>query len=699
MRILRALLAGIAGVLFCLALAAAWTGGLGAGWGPFRFSLGRPLLAVEQALALLLLREAATGCPRALDRLRLLLLYAALLGALVLDSRPAVVGDGQEYVAMAHNLAHGRPPSLSPEELDEAEKLLPPQVEGYRLVAHELRGQDGRQDFYHPWAYSLLAAPFLRVAEWLQLPVLSAFSALNALLLILALAVVARRSGPRTALVVLGGAVLWWVDKAHTEVMTVALLSVALALLPVRPALSLVLQGLVGLQNATLGIVLVASASWLLGRGRLRERSTRLGLVGGAVLVMVGPLYSLWHLGDLSPLSWTVLPHWPSLPELLAVLLDTNIGLVFAWPAWFVATAVATTFCLADASTRREHRDTILLVAGAVLVILFAATQPANLNHGGTRGVSRYALWLVPAAVPALARLERSRRWGRVALLALAGASLLTGLTDYHPRTEQRYVTPTPVAEWVWRRWPGVVNPLPEVFAERTAHFEGPGVVPTATPGCAKALLVGDGTPIGAWPLWCRPIPIPAACSTPGRYCYANRRSDGGTTFAPAPRQPAFDGRSPEAWAWGGQPSEALVRFLSELPWPSMRMADPRKKAALFAAKHGLGPARGQISEEVLLVWIERPRRGAWVSLHPGPDLEAILVDPQSATILGVTALDPTSPTTITIPYVSPLLLAVVPERMVPPGLEPTLPAAGSLAGLRGGSLAAATRARERAVL
>jgi hypothetical protein len=664
-------------VLLGLALTAAWTGSLGAAWGPLRFSLRRPLLAAEQALALLLLREALVRTPGRGVRARLTVLFAALLAALVLDSGPVVVGDGAEYLAMTRNLAHGRPPALTPEELAEAARPLPSQVDDFRFVTPELQGRGGRQGFYHSWAYSLLAAPLWRLAEALGLPLLLAFSATNALVVLFAFAVVTGRLGPRVALLVLGGAGLWWLDKPHTELVLLAVLCAALALLPTRPAPALLLEGLAGLQNPALAVALAASVLWLARQGRLREGRVRLGLAGAVGLLAAGPLYSLWLMGVPSPLSTTVVTHWPSLAEILAVLVDPNLGLAFAWPAWAAATTVAAALCLADAETRRRHRDAILLLGATALVLLLGVTQPANLNNGGTRSVSRYALWLVPVAIPVLGWYERRFRRAHGLLLALAGWSLWTGLGEYHPRRSERYVDPTPAAERLWRRWPGANNPLPEVFAERSAHYEGEGLVPTATPGCTKALLVGDGTPIGVWPLWCRPAPLPAACAAPGTFCYANRRPDGGYAFARAPRQPSFDGQRFQAWGWGGNPREELVRFLAGLPWSSIRPADPRLRDALFADSRHLGRVRGQISPDVLLVWMLRPRRGAWVSPLPGVGQTAVLIDPLVPEVLQVVPLDPVAPRPIAIPFNWPLLLAVVPDRLVPPGLRPPVDGTG----------------------
>ena len=666
-RFLEAMPAVIAGGL-ALCAALVWAlGSFQLSVGPIEISMMNPLRIASQGLAVFLAREAFADSVTLRSRLRFVGLLAALLLGLTAGSVPRVVGDGPEYIGMAWNLARGEPPSMTSQQLREVEEVLPYRAGGYGLEDPDLKATDGRQDFYHSWAYSLVAAPFVRLALWIGCPVPPAFTVLNCLLVLLAAFLVLPRLGPAATLMILGGPILWWVDKAHGEVFTVALSLVAIALLPTRPGLSLASQGLVGLQNPTLGVGFLSGSLWLLGRRRLGEAGVLVGLGIGLALLLVSPAYYLWRIGDPSPLMWTVLRHWPSWQELTAVLFDANLGLLFASPPLFAAVLLALVVGLRTRALS-GNLDTALLLAGTFVALLFALTQPANLNHGATRGVSRYALWLMPLAVPLLVLLHRSGRRSRFALASLAALSLILTLGDYQPFMSERSVKPTPIAQWLWRRWPAATNPLPEVFAERSAGFEGSGIVPAATPACEKALLLGDGTTKGLWPLWCRPVDVPDVCSVVGAFCYANKLPHG-RAFALAPRQPAFAEQRKLAWAWTGSPRDATVRLLAELPWPELRYADPRLTGLLFAARRGLGRVQARHSSDTLLVWIDRPREGAFLTLLPGQKRRAILIDVQEGTVLRDVAVNPGSSTTIAIPWISPLLLVVVPANRVPPDL------------------------------
>jgi hypothetical protein len=303
-------------------------------------------------------------------------------------------------------------------------------------------------------------------------------------------------------------------------------------------------------------------------------------------------------------------------------------------------------------------------------------TQPGNLNSGGTRSLSRYALWLVPPLVPLLAWLDRRSPRARAFMALMAAGSLATALGDYHPSLRERYVWPTALADWLWRAHPRATNPLPEVFAERTAHFEGPGVVPTATRGCEKALLVGDGTSPGAWPLWCRPQAVPEPCARPGAYCYAHPRA-GGADYVVAPRQPGFAGLEPESWFWTGTPEDRLVALLARLPWTTLWTEDPAGVNGVIAQRQRLGRVQGRMNNDVTVAWIERPRYPPSLTLHPRPAHHAVVIDPRKGATLLCVPLDPKAPTLVEIPYLSPLLLVVAPSSLLPPeglAVSATLP-------------------------
>ena len=476
-----------------------------------------------------------------------LILVASLLGltlSLVAQSTPRRVGDAGEYVAMSLNLARFSRPSLTAGELTQVRALFPDDAD-VRLEMPELRGPDGRQDFPHFWFYPLLAAPFVRSALVAGGHPMMGFTVLNIILLIGMSALLVRRVSPAVVLLVAAGPILWWVDKAHTEVFTFSLITIALLLLSSSPWWSIVAFGTAATQNPPIaGAMVIAIAFALYTRG-WRDPRVWIASMGGLILAAIHPLYYHSRLGVWSGHYQVVDPHWPSIRELTTVAFDLNLGIFVHDPILLVAIVIV----LVEVVTRPGRRvldieaGTVTAVAALLLV---SVTQAANLNSGGTPGPSRYGLWLVPFAVPICAGVPAGARWLRV----LAAASVVWCAWAFAPWLPDQYLRPTTLAAAIWRLGPSLDNPVAEVFAERVAGHE-PALPPMATAGCEKVLLVGDGT--GAeWPKRCTSVPVPDFCQEKGALCYANRR-DRSYRFVPAPSPPAWRlglGRGASAGPW-----------------------------------------------------------------------------------------------------------------------------------------------------
>jgi hypothetical protein len=627
--------------------------------GPVAISLQSPLRTIALGIGLLMLRDALRVAPTRVPWPRGVLLAAALAAVLVFDSRPRVVGDGLEYVAMTSNLSRGRPPALLPEERAAVESTFAPAPGALGVASELLTGPDGRQDFHHFWLYSLLVAPFFAAVAAAGGPPLAGFAAANLLLLVLAAAVVHRRAGPGAVLVLFAGPLLWWVDKPHPEVFFVTVLAAALALAPVRPEWALPLAALAAAQNPVFLPVLAVGSLWacLLHRGRPR---LWVSLLAAWALAALRPLYYLLHLGRPEPLRETVLPHIPGVAEAWAVLGDPNLGLFTGWPAMGVLALLGA--AMAATRLRRPSPATadVLALASALLALLVLFTQPGNINHGGTRGMSRYALWLVPFAVPVVVALgARTGALARVGLAGLGVLSLFSLIPEYLPARPERYLEPTPFARWIWTRHPGLDRPLPEVFAERAWGYPPLGSVPASTPGCEKALVRGDGTPVGKWPLACAPAEKPEACRAPGTLCYA----DGGPPdygFVRAPAQPTFRDEGLQRWYWTGAPAVALADELRALPWRDLGLVDPKDESDIIADRHGAGRLQLRTAAGAYLVWLDGARQGdAWLAPRALRPATAILVDPLTGEDLGRTELDPEHVRRIALPPRAPLLLVV----------------------------------------
>jgi hypothetical protein len=212
----------------------------------------------------------------------------------------------------------------------------------------------------------------------------------------------------------------------------------------------------------------------------------------------------------------------PTLCEVGAVIWDPNIGLLPGFPAWTVVLLGIAGALIARARQRLKAPGIwVALLTSGIFLLSFA--QITNVNHGGTPGMSRYTVWLIPLAIPLLqeadaAFSQKLRLW----LAPVAMASLIWSLFVFHPEQPDNYSQPTKLAAFLWKHHPSLNNPLPEIFFERVSHIDPP-VFPIATATCSKVLLVE-----GLWPTRCQPEgAVPFDCMDPGALCYANRTAHG----------------------------------------------------------------------------------------------------------------------------------------------------------------------------
>lgn len=542
---LRNILRAVAILLGLLAVVAWLAGGVHLGLGPFGFSASSAARVALEAAVVWLVAELTAPLPT-----RVLLATIAVLLSGIADATPQRIGDGAEYVGMALNMSWGGAPALLPHERDAVTKEMRA-LQGFEDAALDtpLIGRDGRQDVYHFWLYPLVVAPFAALARIFDVHVNHAFTAVNLFLIGALIWWLQRRGHVEAAALLTIGPILWWIDKAHTEVFIFVLLAFAALLVDLWPAASLMAAGLAAAQNPGAVVVLaVCLVSTMLRTGG------RAGFAAFAALAIaaVAPVYYHWHLGVWSPLSTTLGWTVPSVRALLTPLFDPNLGLIVYAPVLALLACVGAT-----AHTRRS----LLFFAATTAGLLVVFAESGNVNHGGTPGVSRYALWLLAIASPLIVSgVDRLRADRPAVWRAAAVVSVLLAVSLFRPAWADRAGSaPNRLAAALWTEWPAVDNPLPEIFAERMTGIDGSPAVPIATGGCEKILTRGDGN--DAWfPVPCQPRPAPPACVAAGQLCYVN---DG--RYARAPRQATFTFEASPHHAWTWRNSTRLDPLLRQL--------------------------------------------------------------------------------------------------------------------------------------
>lgn len=562
--------------------------------------------------------------------------YVLLLVALAALSTPRRVGDGLEYAAVALNLAAGRPPSLGPDD----KNAIAPSLAEWRdappvtaLNWPELVGRDGRQDVPHAWVYPAVVAPALWITDALGVHANHAFTLVNVLSLLLAWHAVRRTASLATTALICSSPIVWWVDKAHSEAFVFGLLAAALSLAREGRLLALLPAGLCAAQNPAL-LAAHALAVGELGRAKpFRGWSARWWLATASSLFPVASVmaYNWSRHGTVSPLALWTSPHLPSLGEWLAPLLDLNIGVVASAPMLCLGLAMVVALG-ANAKRGDVPWTSLALLTVSATAILTAASQSTNVNHGATPSMSRYGLWLIPLVLPLLLWADRglhldqhSPRARRRRAVAAWGCALSAGVAvaAFRPSLPEVYRYPTAAASAAWARWPSVVNPAPEIFAERLSHRE-PAVLPVATPGCEKVLLYE-----GTWPVPCLPSgEEPPSCRAPGRLCYANRAdgdaqatfvSLGAATFPFDVAEPRWSARDPFL--------PALARLLEEHDATRLERVTPSAAGSMVRAIDGAAWSWALQRDDRVIVVVGQPREGASLTLRTPSGMTGALTD------------------------------------------------------------------------
>ncbi|MDQ3411243.1 MAG: hypothetical protein M3509_03915, partial [Chloroflexota bacterium] len=139
------------------------------------------------------------------------------------------------------------------------------------------------------------------------------------------------------------------------------------------------------------------------------------------------------------------------------------------------------------------------LLIGAWFLFVFA--QTSNLNSGGTVHISRYALWLMPLALPLVAATAGWLHPRVPALLPVAGLFAVIAYGAYFlPSRAEQYMTYSPQAAFIMSRAPELYRPVPEIFYERHHHTDG-GVLGSVASSDCRVILLHAAAPDIACPL------------------------------------------------------------------------------------------------------------------------------------------------------------------------------------------------------
>ncbi len=566
------------------------------------------------------------------DRTRhfLSLCFLVFLIALVAGSWSRSTGDGGEYLATALNLADVGTPWFTDADIERtrAETMRVAQLEEWDLVSSMKTSRFGTKDFVHFWFYPAIAEPFVALARAFGVSPIYGFAAINVALLVGAFWLALPRLGPWLTWMLFASPVLWWVDKAHTEIFTFSLLTIAVLLVEEATVWALVAAGAAATQNPPILVMVpfVAVALGPKGAEQLRRPGVWMGLVGGLILGGISVIYNEVRHGTPSLLLSATLHTLPSLRAMMVVPFDTNLGLLAAFPAFFAMLVVALAALVR--TPKRLLTPSMVLVLLTLPVFLTSFAQTGNMHHGATPGMSRYALWLVPLGIPLLREFrEVAGRRLQLLVAAFALPSALISTFVFHPQHPDNYREPTWLANWMWTRHPARTNPMPEIFVD-VLDPTGREQLPLAAPGCAKMLLIGRGDDQGMWPIPCYPAEIPPHCRQPNALCYANL-ARGKYQFVPTEdiQQSRFKYDPTRAWRKSAEP--VVRKIMDDLSWPTLRTGT-RDGSVVLRQVSGIDWVNTLAAHDRVLVAMVGTRDGARLAFRLPTRMSGMFIDPES---------------------------------------------------------------------
>lgn len=363
-------------------------------------------------------------------------------------------------------------------------------------------------DFNHFWFYSLLSylASVPLKAFGIDLDAHNSFLLLHYLLLVTLISVfyyLYKWKGVVAAVIlVFTSPLIWYLNKVHTELFTVVLTLMAVALIQKKQYLwGAFLLGLVSTQNISFALVAFIPFFYrvaIFWRAKFSITEMLLAL-GTAIIVLAHPAYYFFRYDVPTPqLLAGGASFGNNFGDFYIWLLDPNVGLLPYWPFGLIIIALSFLCFMSHRrmALRQEDYFFVFFIIFFLFINFYAQSSTENLNSGATRGPARYALWYLPLFLPLLLLIFRAITHRKIAVFVFVLTAGILGIVNYYlhnPAKGEQFHTPSFLSVFIQKNLSFIYSPPAEIFAERYSGVGEAvhGFKPRAIlgPDCKKLLI------------------------------------------------------------------------------------------------------------------------------------------------------------------------------------------------------------------
>jgi hypothetical protein len=449
-----------------------------------------------------------------------------VLGLATFPARPR--GDSGEYVLMATAFAHHLTPDIREADVRSVERDEPDLARLMRVTRTGMateqpvllgsihRAPSGDYYSFHFWLYSLLAAPFIWPMKLAGASPVHALALVNAAAVLVAAWYTLRRfraaTGGTFAAAFLVSGTTYYLPWTGPEALTAsAVLIGSLAAMQGRVGSALLATGVAAAQNpGAVALAIMVLGWWVLLKRRPTsalipgaaasqlDRRNVIFALAGACLALSSPVFFLTVFGEPSLIAkYTADRSLVTGARAFSLFLDLNQGMIVGVPGVLIGllSTVAATVSRGTPKDRSTVAIGFVVACTSVALMLVPSLATHNWNSG-CAVFMRYAYW---SAMPLLATLFGIANCseGRAGAFLAVGAFLvqllvvvLNGVTG----DRVWYTRHSGIARFVMHHAPGLYNPEPEIFLERTLRRESSPkaepVIAWPNKGSPKKLLV-----------------------------------------------------------------------------------------------------------------------------------------------------------------------------------------------------------------